>query len=68
VIIVEVTLENSFEIHEIPGIPNLSWSDNNIMALQIVYDRLIEHGACLDGLQMFATNLDWQAENIPLTR
>jgi hypothetical protein len=64
---VEVTLENSFEIHEIPSIPNLPWSDNNIMALQIVYDRLLARashdGIRLRGLRMCAHNPDWQRDS-----
>ena len=66
--LVEVTFKDkkSFEIHDIPGIPNLSWSDNNIMALQIVYDRLqtkaIKDGVCLTGLQMCAHNPNWNRE------
>jgi hypothetical protein len=63
---VEVTLENSFEIHEVPSIPNLPWSDNNILALQVVYDRLlvkVQNGLRLDGLCMIAINPNWQREH-----
>lgn len=53
---VEVTLLDSFEIHNIPSVPNLSWIDNNTLALQIVFDDLVRRGLCLDGMQISARN------------
>lgn len=56
---IEVTLPDSFEIHNIPSIPNLSWMDNNTVALQTVYDDLIRRNMCLDGLQISARDLEF---------
>lgn len=53
---VEVTLPDSFEIHNVPMIGNISWMDANILALQIVYDDLILRDMCLDGLEISARN------------
>jgi hypothetical protein len=53
---VEVILEDSIEIWNLPSIPNLNWMDNNTVALQIVYDDLIRRDICLDGLEISARN------------
>jgi hypothetical protein len=52
-IIVEVILPDSFEIHNIPSVPGLDWSDDNLRAMQIVYDDLIRRGLQLDHRQEF---------------
>jgi hypothetical protein len=62
---VEVFLpeECTFEIFNVPSIPNMAWTDANILALQIVFDRLkqraIEDGSSLKGLEMSARNPEW---------
>jgi hypothetical protein len=57
---VEVILENSVEIWNLPSIPNLPWTDNNLLALQIVYDDLIRRSLCLDKLQISAQDLEFR--------
>jgi hypothetical protein len=62
---VEVFLpeECSFEIHNVPGIPNLDWQSNNVIALQVVFDRLkyraIRDGLSLAGMEISARNPEW---------
>jgi hypothetical protein len=66
---VEVVLQNAVEIYNVPSIPNLGdWSDQNILALQEVYDMLRARRLCLDGLEMYATNLEFRppGENGPV--
>jgi hypothetical protein len=57
---VEVIVEDSVEIWNLPSIPNLSWPDNNIMAMQIVFDDLKRRARCdsldLSGLMISARN------------
>jgi hypothetical protein len=57
---VEVILQDFRTSYDIPSIPNLPWSDQNILALQEVYDILKATGRCLDGLEMYAENLDFK--------
>jgi hypothetical protein len=66
VIRVEVMLENSVEIYNLPGIPNLDWTSNNLISMQIVYDDLKRRAICdgldLTGLQISARNPEWKSE------
>ena len=57
---VEVILQGSVEIFNIPSILGLDWSDQNILALQEVYDMLQATGRCHDGLEMYARNLEFR--------
>jgi hypothetical protein len=63
VVRVEVTLELSFEIHNVPSIPNICWMDANVIAMQIVFDRLkhraLHEGLSPDGMKMCARNPEW---------
>jgi hypothetical protein len=56
---VEVIVQDGWEFYNIPSIPNLTWQDQNILALQEVYDLLKVRGLCLDGLEMYARNDSW---------
>ena len=57
---VEVTLTDSIEIWNLPGVANLCWQDNNLLAMQIVFDDLKRRAACeglnLIGFQICARN------------
>ena len=66
-ITVEVVFDNAVEIHNVPSMPDLDWSSNNILALQHVYDclreRVLHDGLDLSGLRsMCARNPEWKPE------
>lgn len=66
-ITVEVYLEDSYELHKYPSIPNGSYIDNNTMALLEVsadLKRRASEGLSLDGLAMHAISYDWKPEMI----
>jgi hypothetical protein len=68
---VEVILEDSVEIWNLPSIPNLHWMDDNVVALRIVYDDLKRRARCasldLSSLQISARNPEYEAGNSIIT-
>ena len=64
---VELVLNGCFEMYFVPGVPNLDWVTNNILALEYVFDQLKQRRMSLDNLQISARNPEFdQAWNSDL--